>query len=77
MKIYTDLSEIEKDSGLLGYVRALQRAWNPDGGLGISQIGCLGKFLRFLSRNANRLSLRNSFMLGIGFFGTRVLLPFF
>ena len=42
MKIYTDLSEIEKDSGLLGYVRALQRAWNPDGGLGISQIGCLG-----------------------------------
>lgn len=34
-------------------------------------------FLRFLSRNANRLSLRNSFMLGIGFFGTRVLLPFF
>ena len=42
MKIYTDLSEIEKDSGLLGYVRALQHAWNPDGGLGISQIGCLG-----------------------------------
>ena len=56
MKIYTDLSEIEKDSGLLGYVRALQHAWNPDGGLGISQIGCLGNCsYDFLSKECKQV----------------------
>lgn len=68
MKIYTDLSEIEKiqvcsDMFVLFSVRGIRTE-----GLESLRSDVWEMFLRFLSRNANRLSLRNSFMLGIRLF---------